>query len=52
MDRPEVRASDADRDHAVALLRDAAGEGRLTFEELADRIGVATTATTRGPASR
>jgi hypothetical protein len=39
MDRPEVRASDAERNRAVDLLRDAAAEGRLTFEELADRIG-------------
>jgi hypothetical protein len=48
MDRPDVRASDAERDHAVERLRDAAGEGRLTFEELADRIDVAGMATTRG----
>jgi len=32
----------------VELLRDAAAEGRLTFEELADRLEVATAATTRG----
>ena len=30
-------ASDAERDQALAVLRDAAGEGRLTLEELADR---------------
>ena len=47
MDRPVVRASDAERSRAVDLLRDAAAEGRLTFEELADRIGIASTATTR-----
>ena len=52
MDRPEVRASDAERDRAVALLRDAAGEGRLTFEELADRIDVAAAAKTHGELER
>ena len=30
-----TRASDADRDQAVARLREAAAEGRLSFEELA-----------------
>ena len=48
VDRPDVRASDGERDRATELLRDAAAEGRLTFEELADRIEVATKATTRG----
>ena len=52
MDRPDVRASDAERDHAVGVLRDAAAEGRLTFEELADRIGVASEARTRGELER
>jgi hypothetical protein len=37
-DRPAVLASDAEREHVVLLLRDAAGEGRLTFEELAGRV--------------
>ena len=52
MDQPQVRASDAERDRAVELLRDGAAEGRLTFEELADRIGVASKATTRGELER
>jgi hypothetical protein len=52
MDRPDVRASDAERDRTVELLRDAAAEGRLTFEELADRIGAAGAATTRGELER
>jgi hypothetical protein len=52
MDRPEVRASDAERNRAVDLLRDAAAEGRLTFEELADRIGIASAATTRAELER
>lgn len=45
---PEIRASDAERDATVTRLRDAAAEGRLTFEELADRVEAASTATTRG----
>jgi hypothetical protein len=42
-----IRASDAEREHVMDLLRDAASEGRLTFEELADRIAAAGTARTR-----
>lgn len=48
MDQPELRVSDAERDRTVSRLRDAAAEGRLTFEELADRIEAASTAKTRG----
>jgi hypothetical protein len=48
MDSPELRVSDAERDRTVTRLRDAAAEGRLTFEELADRIEAASTAKTRG----
>ncbi len=44
---PAVRASDAERERTVERLRDAAAEGRLTFEELSDRVGIATEATTR-----
>lgn len=43
-----IRASDAERDGTIDVLRDASAEGRLTFEELADRIEAAATATTRG----
>jgi hypothetical protein len=43
----EVRASDAERDAAVERLRDAAAEGRLTLEELTDRIEAAANAVTR-----
>jgi hypothetical protein len=35
---PELRASDADREHTAELLRRAAGEGRLTLEELDERL--------------
>jgi Domain of unknown function (DUF1707) len=37
----DVRASDAERDATVNRLRDAATEGRLTLEELTDRIEAA-----------
>ena len=43
----DVRASDAERDATVDRLREAAAEGRLTFEELADRIELAAGAVTR-----
>jgi Domain of unknown function (DUF1707)/Cell wall-active antibiotics response 4TMS YvqF len=43
-----IRASDAERERAIDVLREAAGHGRLTFEELADRIGAAGAAPTRG----
>jgi hypothetical protein len=43
----DVRASDAERDAAIYRLRDAAAEGRLTLEELADRIQAAADAVTR-----
>jgi len=42
-----TRASDAEREAVVARLRDAAGEGRLTVEELAERIDAAYDARTR-----
>src|SRR3954453_23993650 len=44
----DVRASDTERDACVERLRAAAAEGRLTFEELADRIEAASSAVTRG----
>jgi Domain of unknown function (DUF1707)/Cell wall-active antibiotics response 4TMS YvqF len=44
MDR--VRASDADRDEAVAALREHTVAGRLTLEEFSDRIERALAATT------
>jgi hypothetical protein len=33
-----MRASDADRDHAAEVLREAAAEGRLSMEELNERL--------------
>lgn len=35
---PEMRAGDADRDRVAQVLRDAAGDGRLTLEELDERL--------------
>jgi Domain of unknown function (DUF1707) len=43
---PELRASHADRDRVVEELRIAAGDGRLTAEELDQRLEVALTART------
>jgi len=46
-ERPELRASHADRDEAVEILRDAAGDGQLTAAELDERVEAALTARTR-----
>src|SRR3954454_18881780 len=43
----DVRASDPERDATVERLRDAAAEGRLTLEELTDRIEAASSAVLR-----
>jgi Domain of unknown function (DUF1707)/Cell wall-active antibiotics response 4TMS YvqF len=43
---PELRVSDADREAVVVRLREAGGEGRLTFEELAERVERAVAART------
>jgi hypothetical protein len=45
---PELRVSDADREATVVRLREAGGEGRLTLEELAERVEAADAARTRG----
>ena len=44
----ELRASHEDRDRVVEELRMAAGDGRLTAEELDQRLEVALTAQTYG----
>jgi Domain of unknown function (DUF1707)/Cell wall-active antibiotics response 4TMS YvqF len=41
-----ILASDAEREHSIRQLRDAAGEGRLTLEEFSDRVGLAQSART------
>jgi hypothetical protein len=46
-DPPAIRASDAERDSAVERLREAAVEGRLSYEELADRVDAAQRSRTR-----
>jgi len=38
---PALRASDADRDRTVLLLREHAAEGRLTLEEFTERMSAA-----------
>jgi len=45
---PELRVSDAEREATVVRLREAGGEGRLTLEELAERVERADAARTRG----
>jgi ketosteroid isomerase-like protein len=44
---PATRASDAEREATATRLRTAAGEGRLTLDELADRLEAAFGAVTR-----
>jgi hypothetical protein len=44
--RRPLRASDADRDATVELLREAAADGRLDLDELDERLGVALSAKT------
>jgi hypothetical protein len=44
----QLRASHTDRDEVVEQLRVAAGDGRLTPEELDERLGTALTARTYG----
>ena len=45
---PRLRASHADRDRVVEVLRVAAGDGRLTAEELDERLEAALSARTHG----
>ncbi|MGH3258040.1 MAG: DUF1707 SHOCT-like domain-containing protein [Streptosporangiaceae bacterium] len=46
--RSELRASHEDRDRVVELLRISAGDGRLSAEELDERLELAMTARTYG----
>ena len=41
-----LRVGDAEREATIAALRDAAGDGRVTLDEFADRAGAAYEATT------
>ena len=45
-DRARLRVSDADREQAADVLRQAAGDGRITFTELDERIELAYAART------
>ena len=45
-DLPDLRVSDADRERVAERLREAAGEGRLTIEELDERVEAAYAART------
>ena len=45
-DQPSLRVSDAERDRAAGVLRDAYAEGRLTTEEFHERTGAALAART------
>ncbi|MFJ9471869.1 DUF1707 SHOCT-like domain-containing protein [Streptomyces caniferus] len=47
-DLPELRASDADRERVVEILRDAVAEGRLAMEEFDERLDAAYRARTYG----
>lgn len=47
-DRRNLRVSDAEREHAAEVLRRAAGDGRITFEELDERLTAAYAARTYG----
>jgi hypothetical protein len=46
--RPEMRASDADRDRVIDVLRAAVGEGRLTPDEFEERVQAVLAARTFG----
>ncbi len=48
----DLRASDADRERVVTLLAEAAGDGRLTLEEHAQRVHRAYAARTLGELAR
>ena len=50
--RSELRASHEDRDRVVELLRVSAGDGRLTADELDERLELALTARTYGELAR
>lgn len=49
--RPDVRASDAEREHTVTLLQHNFANGRLTQNELEERAGAAYAAQTRAQLS-
>ncbi len=48
----QLRATDADRDRVAQILRAAAGEGAVTFDELDQRLSAAYAAVTRADLAR
>jgi hypothetical protein len=46
--RPELRASDSDREHTAAWLHESYSEGRLTLDEFQERLQHAYAAKTHG----
>ncbi len=46
--RPELRASDTDRERVAEILRDAVAEGRLAMEEFQERLEATYAARTYG----
>jgi hypothetical protein len=49
---PDLRASDAERERVAVFLRDQAAVGRLTHEELEERVAAAYRAVTMGDLER
>jgi uncharacterized protein DUF1707/cell wall-active antibiotic response 4TMS protein YvqF len=45
--KPELRVSDAEREQAALVLRDACADGRITLDELSDRLDTVYGARTR-----
>lgn len=51
-EKPELRASDADRDHTASVLQRHFTDGRLTYDELQDRLEEAYAARTTAQLDR
>ena len=51
-DLPDIRATDADRERTVTVLRSSGANGQLTVDELDERIEAAYAARTRGELER
>ena len=51
-DLPDIRATDADRERAVTVLRASGANGQLTVDELDERVEAAYSARTRGELER
>ena len=51
-DLPDIRATDADRERTVTVLRTSGANGQLTIDELDERVAAAYGARTRGELER